>query len=69
MKQRSKALGNTDVSGVGGDCKAPEASKPERKRKETRAKSPKGIQETEGSQEGMSNQHGKCYQLRIKGVP
>lgn len=36
-----------DISGAGGDNIAPQAFKPERKRKETRAKSPKSRTETE----------------------
>lgn len=68
MEQRCKALGNMDLSGVDGNSVGPEASKPARRRKKTRWMSPKGREETEGSQEGISNWHGKYSQLRIKGV-
>lgn len=47
MKQRTKAPGNTDISGVGGDSIAPKVSKPERTRKKTSTKSPEGRLGTE----------------------
>lgn len=46
MEQRCKALGNTDISGASGDGRAPGMSKPERKRRKIKRKSPKGRQGT-----------------------
>lgn len=51
-----------------GDSVAPEVPKPEKTKKKTRTKALKGRPGTNGSQEGMSDQRGKCSQLRMKGV-
>ena len=59
MEQRCKG-----ISGAGRDSVAPDVSKPERKRKKIKRKSPKSRKETKkvgsppkkGSQEGMSSQ-------------